>query len=161
MSMSLIRSYYCFAYWIFLVPSAVTIIPTAYGLAPYFVGFDLGTSGIRISILQPVCEVKQDDKAEDSENAPREYSPRNFEEVHAQAMIWRQHDDPEEWWQSVLALLEQASQRVDLKRVASVAVSGTSASCLLIDRRWHHGKMTRERPRMYNYDVRTTMKEGG
>ena len=94
----------------------------------YFIGFDLGTSGARISVVQ-------EDK---------------LDEVFADSIRWEAYDDPSSWEDAVYTLLRNAKDALGtLQLVRSICVSGTSASCLMVDAT---GKVTRQ-PRMYDYDV--------
>mmetsp|Transcript_7453 Transcript_7453/g.17874 ORF Transcript_7453/g.17874 Transcript_7453/m.17874 type:complete len:496 (+) Transcript_7453:16-1503(+) len=99
-----------------------------------YVGFDLGTSGARISVI--------------------EQDQSNYQEVHAESIKWDgkdAYDDADSWMNAVQNLLRGASSSLGgLDSVASICVSGTSASCLLMDRSTM--EVTRK-PRMYNYDV--------
>jgi len=94
------------------------------------------TSGARISIIEAV------DINDDS---------REYQEVYSQALTWKEYDDADAWWRAIETLFQGASSSsIDLRSIQSICVSGTSASCLIVDRttlEW-----TR-RPRMYNYDV--------
>jgi len=95
----------------------------------YFAGFDLGTSGARISIIEPF--------------------ESSFRQVHTQAVRWNgAYDDPDAWWNAIETLLQGAS--VELQAIQAICVSGTSASCLLVDN--ENVKVSRW-PRMYNYDI--------
>ena len=115
-----------------------------------FAGFDLGTSGCRVSIIEPLP------------------SPSDgFQEVYSDSMTWKdcvrnlddndaassgRYDDPESWWIAIEALLKGCSSSSPslLDSVASICVSGTSASCLIADRATL--AVTRN-PRMYDYDI--------
>jgi sugar (pentulose or hexulose) kinase len=111
----------------------------------HFIGFDLGTSGARISVIQ------------DGPNDSSASSSSSYQEVYTQAIPWEggAYDDPQVWMDAVTTLLEGASTGLPsaLDHVVSICVSGTSASCLLVDGNGNNaGKVTRS-PRMYNYDV--------
>jgi sugar (pentulose or hexulose) kinase len=114
-----------------------------------FAGFDLGTSGCRVSIIEPLL------------------SPSDgFQEVYSDSMTWKdcvrnlddndatsgRYDDPESWWIAIEKLLKGCSSSSPslLDSVASICVSGTSASCLIADRTTL--EVTRN-PRMYDYDI--------
>eukprot|EP00547_Thalassionema_nitzschioides_P011624 CAMPEP_0194259770 /NCGR_PEP_ID=MMETSP0158-20130606/44351_1 /TAXON_ID=33649 /ORGANISM="Thalassionema nitzschioides, Strain L26-B" /LENGTH=480 /DNA_ID=CAMNT_0038999689 /DNA_START=32 /DNA_END=1474 /DNA_ORIENTATION=+ len=103
-----------------------------------FAGFDLGTSGARISVIES-----------DDENQG------GHREVYSKAVQWDgDYDDAEAWMNAVKTLLQGASRSLDdLQSVKSICVSGTSASCLMVNRKTQ--TMTRK-PRMYNYDVITS-----
>src|SRR3569832_657830 len=75
-----------------------------------FVGFDIGTSGVRISIID-----------------------RSLQEVYAQAIAWDKYDDPASWMRSTTQLFQDAGTSVNLQHVSAKCFSGTSASCLLVD----------------------------
>lgn len=102
-----------------------------------YVGFDLGTSGARISVIERKTETSS-----------------GYQEVHAEAIRWDEngaYDDADAWMTAILRLFRGASENLgDLKSVISICVSGTSASCLLINR---DTKEVSRQPRMYNYDV--------
>lgn len=108
-----------------------------------FAGFDLGTSGARISVIEPVDEHQGE-----------------YREVYSKAISWDgDYDDAEAWMNAVKTLLKGASKSLDdLQSVKSICVSGTSASCLLVNRETR--KMTRK-PRMYNYDVINNAENSG
>lgn len=113
--------------------------PSRRGAQQQFVGFDLGTSGARISIIEPSSSVME--------------GP--FREVFSQAVAWKDggaYDDPDAWMSAIEGLLQGASENLQggLSSVGSICVSGTSASCLMVDRKTLN--VTR-RARMYNYDV--------
>jgi sugar (pentulose or hexulose) kinase len=104
--------------------------PLAEALAgPCFVGFDLGTSGARISIVEQ----------------------NGLNEVFSDSIRWEAYDDADAWENVVYTLLRQAKDAMggSLEAVQSICVSGTSASCLMVD---GNGDMTRT-PRMYDFDV--------
>lgn len=120
---------------------------------PLFIGFDLGTSGARISVIARTRSTIDND------------NHAVFEEVYTKAVPWLQnndpkskgsYDDPDTWMNAVHQLLAAARDTLGaetLARVASMCVSGTSASCCLIDSTTL--KVTRQ-PRMYNYHVITS-----
>jgi hypothetical protein len=93
------------------------------------------TSGARISVIEKSATTAS-----------------GFQEVYSQAIPWDdKYDDAATWWTTVEELMFGASKGLgNLESVASICVSGTSASCLVIDRNTQ--KVTR-RARMYNYDV--------
>jgi sugar (pentulose or hexulose) kinase len=93
------------------------------------------TSGARISVIEKSATTAS-----------------GFQEVYSQAIPWDdKYDDAATWWTTVEELIFGASQGLgNLDSVASICVSGTSASCLVIDRNTQ--KVTRP-ARMYNYDV--------
>ncbi|KAL3796025.1 hypothetical protein HJC23_013082 [Cyclotella cryptica] len=109
-----------------------------------FIGFDLGTSGARISIVEK-RHVEQDSNKNSWE----------YVEVFAAALSWDDilhYDDAYDWRSAVDALLMRAAEDVPdiMARVKAVCVSGTSATCLLLER----GTLDVSRvARMYNFDV--------
>jgi len=118
----------------------------------YFIGFDLGTSGARMSVVdqsrREVCAraVSWDDVVasvadEGGNNAPSDKNSR--------------YDDPDAWVSAVSTLLHGAvteeSQAFDKNNVKSICFSGTSASCLLVDQ--NTGHYVTRKPCMYDYDV--------
>ena len=108
-----------------------------------FVGFDLGTSGARISVIEP-----------------HENSPGGYREVYEEAIPWDDdgtYDDANAWMNAIETLLRGASKGIgNLESVVSICVSGTSASCLLVNRKTL--EVTRS-PRMYNYDCVASAKD--
>ena len=114
-----------------------------------FTGFDLGTSGCRVSIIESLPS-----------------SEDGFREVYSDSVTWKEcgrnlcdnddnegrYDDPESWWIAIEKLLKGCSSSSPsvLGSIASICVSGTSASCLMADRTTL--EVTRN-PRMYDYDI--------
>ncbi len=125
------------------------------GKRTFYAGFDLGTSGCRVSIIEPLPS-----------------SPNGFREVYNDSVTWKEcgrnlqdgkessgrYDDPESWWIAIQKLLKGCSSSSPsiLDSVASICVSGTSASCLIADETTL--KVTRS-PRMYNYDIVTSSED--
>ncbi len=111
--------------------------------ADLFVGFDLGTSGARISVIQ-----------------------QDLKQVYTRAIPWSDngnttYDDPDAWMGAVETLLTGAAESLKQSQpqqqqqpVTAICVSGTSASCLLVNGN-NVGKPSRM-PRMYNYDILAT-----
>lgn len=102
---------------------------TGHALAgPCFVGFDLGTSGARVSVIDA-----------------------DTKEIFSESIRWKAYDDANAWEDAIYNLLGQAKDSMggSLEAVKSICVSGTSASCLMVD---EQGEMTRS-PRMYDFDV--------
>jgi D-ribulokinase len=85
---------------------------------PYFLGIDLGTSGVRASII-------------DSAGLELAYStvplppPSHFDCRSEQPAL--------PWWQAVHTLLLQQAAQIDLARIAALAIDGTSGTVLLTD----------------------------
>lgn len=98
------------------------------------------TSGARVSVIE--CH------SDDNKKNPV------FAEVHAHAIPWDgAYDDAAAWMNAVTILLQKSREALggSLQSVKSICVSGTSASCLVVDS-LDAGKVTRA-PRMYDYDV--------
>mmetsp|Transcript_14592 Transcript_14592/g.35489 ORF Transcript_14592/g.35489 Transcript_14592/m.35489 type:complete len:547 (-) Transcript_14592:75-1715(-) len=128
-------------------PLSSTSSPPIRSKLPQFIGIDLGTSGARLSIVEEPTNDKSSSSSPDGE----------YDEVFSQAITWNSddcgsYDDAEAWVRAVEILLDRAADSVDggLKRVSRICVSGTSASCLVVDRQTL--EVTRS-PRMYNYDI--------
>jgi len=100
----------------------------------YFIGFDLGTSGCRISII-----TKDNDDS-------------TYKEVHSDATLYTNYDDPSSWTSAIDILLRQTPSQF-LNKAKSICVSGTSASCLLVD---PETEVVSRSPKMYDYDITHT-----
>ena len=101
--------------------------PSQQATRQQFIGVDLGTSGARISIIQPNVDADTNSDA-----------ILSFDEVYAQAVAWDSntlgsYDDPSAWMKAVTSLLHSATERMSLSSVQSICISGTSASCLLVE----------------------------
>jgi sugar (pentulose or hexulose) kinase len=101
------------------------------------------TSGARISVIEPVETTNK--------------KKNDYQEVYTQSLVWDgkggigTYDDASAWMTAVETLLAGASKDLGgLESIQSICVSGTSASCLLVDRQTQ--QVTRS-PRMYNYDI--------
>lgn len=107
-----------------------------------FIGFDLGTSGARMSIIERNCKTMG--SREDWE----------YVEVVSESLSWDEgrlrYDNANDWNSAVQTLLARGNNGSIMHSVKAICVSGTSASCLLVDR--HTLNVTRT-PRMYNYDI--------
>ncbi|KAL3810921.1 hypothetical protein ACHAXA_008771 [Cyclostephanos tholiformis] len=137
-----------------------------------FVGFDLGTSGARMSIVE---RRRTTTKATTRGGEIKSSNDWSYEEVVTESLKWddttMRYDDADAWNGAVRSLLSRggaddddgASSRRRIKRaeimarVRAICVSGTSASCLLVDRRTL--EVTRK-ARMYNYDIVSSSSEG-
>ncbi|KAL7581244.1 hypothetical protein ACA910_006018 [Epithemia clementina (nom. ined.)] len=83
-----------------------------------------------------------------------------FREIHSHAIPWKNnaYDNANTWMESVEYLLEHARTAApgldnhSLEHVKAICVSGTSASCLLVDGK-NVGRPSRSPSRMYNYNV--------
>lgn len=101
-------------------------------LSLYHMGFDLGTSGARISVIQKESQNQQ-----------------IYAEVYSDSLFYDQYDDPLSWTNAIENLLSK-TPTMFLAGTKSICVSGTSASCLLVDSTT--GKVSRK-PKMYDYDI--------
>jgi xylulokinase len=100
-----------------------------------FIGFDLGTSGARMSIVE-------------------KKSAGRFDEVVTEALSWDsslQFDNANDWRKAIDNLLSRAKGKGKIDRVKAICVSGTSATCLLVKR---HTLDVSRKARMYNFDVK-------
>ena len=124
-----------------LMTSAGAFSASSSGVPERYVGFDLGTSGSRMSIIEK-------DGA-----APEGMAP--YKEIYSDAISWsadEPYDDAKAWVGAVHTLLDRAASSTDyLSTVKSICASGTSASCLIVDAN-NAGEVTRS-PRMYDFDV--------
>ena len=89
----------------------------------------VSTSGARISVI--------------------EKSGTAYNEVHSDATLYSEYDDPTSWTDAIHTLLKNTPNSL-LSNTQSICVSGTSASCLLVDP--IGGKVTRS-AKMYDYDI--------
>lgn len=103
-----------------------------------FAGLDFGTSGARLALVRPVADGK-----------------RPFEVLFEARRSYARGGSPSEWLDALEALLDEvpAPLRQD---IAGVLVSGTSASCLVVDRAPSAAdgrRRVRRGPRMYDHSV--------
>lgn len=100
-----------------------------------FIGFDLGTSGARMSIVEKT-------------------SVGQFNEVVTEALAWDSNlvfDNASDWRKAIDTLLSRAKGMEVMDRVKAICVSGTSATCLLVKR---NSLDVSRNARMYNFDVK-------
>lgn len=108
------------------------------------------TSGARISVIEPVEPII------DNEDGGNDKNNNSYKEVYTQALTWDgkgigTYDDADAWVTAVETLLAGASKHLGgLESIQSICVSGTSASCVMVDRQTQ--QVTRS-ARMYNYDI--------
>ncbi|KAL7538353.1 hypothetical protein ACHAWF_006059 [Thalassiosira exigua] len=112
------------------------------GARDRYVGFDLGTSGARLSVVERAA-------------AGPSSGGRAYSEAYAASLKWDdelRYDDPASWRAAIDALLSRAAGESEdsLSRVRAMCVSGTSATCLLVER---GGLGVSRGARMYDYDV--------
>jgi sugar (pentulose or hexulose) kinase len=106
-----------------------------------FIGFDLGTSGARMSIVER--------KIPSSGEAKK----WKYVELVTEALAWNdemQYDNANDWKAAVHTLLSRVRGDEVMTRVKAICVSGTSASCLLLNR---YSLDVARSARMYNYDI--------
>lgn len=101
-------------------------------------GFDLGTSGARVSIIQKTSQDQQ-----------------RYAEVYSDSVFYDKYDDPLSWTNAIDSLISKTPSMF-LASTKSICISGTSASCLLVDS--ITGKVSRQ-PKMYDYDISQTRTE--
>jgi D-ribulokinase len=110
-------------------------------------GVDLGTSGARLSIV----EIEQPDDDPSSRSRSRAAVVERF----SAAVPWNdgRYDDPAAWVAAVTTLLGRAAAtaNVDVAAIQSLCISGTSASCLIVDSTLPMEVI--RPPRMYDYAV--------
>jgi len=119
-------------------------IHTVKGNGDCFLGFDLGTSGARMSIVEKKVGID---------------SNFEYKEVVTEALSWddtMQYDNANSWNTAIDILLSRVGGTEIMTRVKALCVSGTSASCLLVDRSSH--KASRD-ARMYNFDIKSSSDE--
>ena len=107
-----------------------------------FIGFDFGTSGARVSVI------------EEDVTSTSAAACHNFVEVHSDSTTWKDVEaasDSNEWIEVLNLLLGRVPSDIRA-RCRAICASGTSASCVLVDR--STGEATRGgQARMYNFDV--------
>ncbi|KAL3759074.1 hypothetical protein ACHAWU_008683 [Discostella pseudostelligera] len=113
------------------------------GRGDCFIGFDLGTSGARMSIVEKRM----------SSSSSGDEKKLKYVEVVTESLTWNdemRYDDANDWRAAIDALLARVRGNEIMTRVKSICVSGTSASCLLLNK----NSLDVARPaRMYNYDI--------
>ncbi len=112
----------------------------------YFIGFDLGTSGARISIITPNEKINLET---DADKDAQTDTHNDYEEVYSDATLYDHYDDPKSWTTAIDSLLKNTPTDF-LSNTKSICVSGTSASCLVVNNL--NGKVTRS-PKMYDFDI--------
>jgi len=129
------------------VTAMVTASPSS-AAQNYFIGFDLGTSGARISVIEKASSSSDDTTS------------RGYNEVHSDATSYfESYDNPNSWTDAIHKLLTNTPQPLR-SNTKSICVSGTSASCLLVNP--IGGKVDGgncRKAKMYDYDI-THLREG-
>ncbi len=133
---------------LFLLVSQIispTILAMAIGAPKYFIGFDLGTSGARISIIEPV-ELPTNTGSTTSTTKEQQ---QQFHQLHSESILYSNYDHPNSWISTIQSLLQNTPQHL-LQSTKAICVSGTSASCLISNS--VTGEV-RRKPKMYDYDI--------
>lgn len=86
---------------------------------PLYIGIDLGTSGCRAAAIDEAGTLRG--------SAHVELCPTRFQNQH-------RIQDPFEWWSATLNVLSRLFKSIPVQDVRALAVDGTSATVLLIDR---------------------------
>ncbi len=84
-----------------------------------FIGIDLGTSGVRVCIIDVFGQIKA--------NQALELPPPTLNGINVE-------QSPTLWWQAVEQLLKQTTRQRLAPHVTAIAIDGTSGSVLLTDR---------------------------
>ena len=96
----------------------------------HFVGFDLGTSGARISIIHIEPHTTNDNEHTNANIKSMSTSTStSYNEVHNDSIQYATYDDPNAWTDAIHSLLQKTPSHL-LQSTKSICVSGTSASCL-------------------------------
>lgn len=84
-----------------------------------FLGIDAGTSGMRACVI--------DEQAQPVAESALPLAPSTTEASHIE-------QQPQDWWQVCCELLDDLFSRIDPADISSLAIDGTSSTCLLCDR---------------------------
>ena len=154
--------------------------------ANYFIGIDLGTSGARISLIEPNSDA---DTTASRSQSPQPIATSGYQEIYSHAIGWNSeffpipnpndtgddssapflvgsYDEPEAWYDAVQYLFDGMAlklPRSKMKHVRAICISGTSSSCVLVQT-LPSEKGTGLQPtrgpkaRMYNYVVQICTK---
>ena len=92
---------------------------------PYFLGIDIGTSGIRVIVINQQQQIVAQNQHPfpDSDIKNLTAGQDHFSESKAEI-----------WWQILEALFSNLANKIDLKQVLAIAVDGTSGTILAIDK---------------------------
>jgi FGGY-family pentulose kinase len=106
--------------------------------APYLVGIDYGTGGVRVGIF-------------DRHGTPAVFRAATFETHHARPG-WAEQD-PAQWWSSLRTAMQSAIREggVSPEEIAGIAVDATSSTVLAVDQEGRH-----LRPAILWMDVRAS-----
>ena len=120
----------------------------------YFIGFDLGTSGGRISIIETSStattrRISSESTASSPTNDDDDDNVQ-YKEVYNDSIQYTQYDNPQSWNDAIQTLLTNTPQTY-LQSTKAICVSGTSASCLMVD--YTDGGRVTRKPKMYDYDI--------
>jgi D-ribulokinase len=152
----------------------------------YFIGVDLGTSGARISLIEP----KGNDSIFKSTNS-EPVEATSYQEIYSHAVGWNSelkpipslidsshttrttfvhlgsYDEPQAWSDAVEYLFDgmvHKMSRSNMQQVRAICISGTSSSCLLVraipstDGSFHLHPTRGPKARMYNYAAQNCTK---
>lgn len=84
----------------------------------YFIGIDLGTSSVKIIVINETGEIIS--------SASKEYP------IFYPQPLWSEQN-PDDWWNKTLEGLEEAIQKVDRKQVKAIAMSGQMHGLVILD----------------------------
>lgn len=101
-------------------------------MSSFYIGFDLGTSGARISIIEK-----------------NNFLEQKYVQIYADSVNYEKYDDHLSWKDAIDDLLKNSPSNL-LQKAEAICISGTSGSCLIVDER--NGRVTRQ-PKMYDYDI--------
>jgi len=102
---------------------------------PYYLGIDIGTSGIRLIVINQLQQIIAQTQQTFSDSINQNNTPEN---------IIYSENDPERWWQVLTTLLSDLANKINLAEVLSIAVDGTSGTVLAVDQNalpLHHALM--------------------
>jgi sugar (pentulose or hexulose) kinase len=131
-----------------------------------YAGFDFGTSGARLCVVA-TSSPRNDNYGPHSLSTSSSSSP--FEELYSDSILWAKddddtgdkinspgsYDDPQAWTVAADTLLRNIASKDPalLSSLEAICVSGTSASCLMVDTNNCGAKCRSGKARMYDYDV--------
>jgi len=101
---------------------ALTHMAQPTGTPRYYLGIDIGTSGVRGCVIDEAAN----DIAQAAVPLPAPHSVGDAIE-----------QSPQLWWDSVQAMLHDLANKVDLQAMQAIAIDGTSGTVLLTDKHNH------------------------
>jgi D-ribulokinase len=97
----------------------------------YHIGFDLGTSGARVSVIQS--------KQPKITTTTQATTAKEWNEVYTDSIAWDddEYDNPTTWMDSIYTLFNnmKSSPKLHMSSIRGICFSGTSASCVLAQRK--------------------------